>query len=96
MPRNFPFKGNIRVGDDYFHTQASRITSDPESLVGTLVTGRNVTEQLANERAIREGAERERLQSEELNRKVAVVLDNVNGMAQGNFDSMCLILAPTQ
>ncbi len=87
-PKNFPFKGNIRVGDDYFTLKASRITSETGAFVGTLVSWENVTEQLANERAVREGAERERLQSEELTRKVTVVLENVNAMAQGNFDAM--------
>ncbi len=87
-PKNFPFKGNIRIGDDFFTLKASRIVDEHGAFVGTLVSWENVTELVTNEKAVRDGAERERIQSEELNRKVSVVLENVNALAQGNFDSM--------
>ncbi len=84
--RNFPFEGTIRVAEESFTLKASRITDDEGRFAGTLVSWECVTDKLANERAVREGAERERIQSEELKNKVTVVLDNVNAMAQGNFD----------
>ncbi|MFO0940848.1 MAG: methyl-accepting chemotaxis protein, partial [Pirellulales bacterium] len=84
--RNFPFKGTIQIGPEYFVLNASRILNDKSDFVGTLVSWECVTEKVANEKLIHDNNERERRQAQELQEKVSVVLENVNAMAEGNFD----------
>ncbi len=84
--RNFPFKGTIQIGQEYFVLNASRILNDKGDFVGTLVSWECVTEKISNEKLIHDNNERERRQAQELQEKVAVVLENVNAMADGNFD----------
>jgi methyl-accepting chemotaxis protein len=84
--RNFPFEGQIRIGEEFFLLKASRITDNDGSFAGTLVSWDCVTAKVQSEQAVKAGIERERQQAEELTRKVASVLEIVNSMAEGNFD----------
>jgi PAS domain S-box-containing protein len=85
--QNFPFKGGIQIGPEHFVLNASRILNDRGEFVGTLVSWDCVTERVVAEKQIQDNNERERLQAEELRKKVAVVLENVNALADGNFDT---------
>lgn len=86
--QNFPFKGTIQIGPEYFVLNASRIVDDEGQFLGTLVSWDCVTERVVAEKQILDNNERERRQTEELRQKVAVVLENVNAIAEGNFDSV--------
>jgi methyl-accepting chemotaxis protein len=84
-PQNFPFEGTIRIAEDSFTLKASRITDAEGNFTGTLVSWENVTQKLANEAAIKDGAERERAQAEELRVKVDAILQVVNAAAEGDL-----------
>lgn len=86
--QNFPFKGTIQIGPEYFVLNASRIVDDEGQFLGTLVSWDHVTERVLAEKQILDNTERERRQTEELRQKVAIVLENVNAIAEGNFDSV--------
>jgi PAS domain S-box-containing protein len=86
--QNFPFKGTIQIGPEYFVLNASRIVDDKGQFLGTLVSWDHVTERVVSEKQILDNNERERRQTEELRQKVAIVLENVNAIAEGNFDSI--------
>jgi len=83
--RNFPHEGVIKIGPEAFGLKASRI-SDPEgNFAGTVVSWECVTEKLANEQAIRDNAEREIAQAEELRAKIDSILVVVNAAANGDL-----------
>ncbi|MCA9206821.1 MAG: methyl-accepting chemotaxis protein [Planctomycetales bacterium] len=84
-PRNFPHEGQVQIGPETYKLKANRISDDRGNLVGTLVSWECVTEKLASEKAVREIAERERAQSEELRRKVDSILSVVSAAAQGDL-----------
>ncbi len=83
--KNFPFEGTIRIADQSFTLKASRITDDSGEFSGTLVSWENVTEKLAAEKAIKENAERERQQSQELREKVDLLLAVVEAASNGDL-----------
>ncbi len=69
-PKNLPFVGQIQIGTEYFALQACSIFDSEGKIIGTLVTWDLVTEKVHSERLIKENAEREKLQAEELRNKV--------------------------
>ena len=82
---NFPFEGTIRVGQDSFVLKASRILDLSGDFAGTLVSWENITEKLANEKAVKENQERERSQARELQEKVDQILVVIDAAAKGDL-----------
>ena len=82
---DFPLDGVIQIADESFSLKASRIFDLTGAFAGTLVSWENVTEKLANEKAIADNAERERLQAEETKDKVDRILAVVEAAAKGDL-----------
>lgn len=82
---NFPYRGTIRIGEESFELQASRIVDGDGNFMGTVVSWENVTEKLALEQAAKEAAQRDAVQAQELREKVDSMLEVVNAAAAGDL-----------
>lgn len=83
--RNFPHEGVIKIGPEAFALKASRIRDPEGNFTGTVVSWECVTEKLSNEQAIRDNADREIAQAEELRGKIDSILGVVNAAANGDL-----------
>jgi methyl-accepting chemotaxis protein len=68
-PRNLPHRANIKLGPETLALSVSAITDASGSYIGPMLTWERITEQLANERKVREAAEREEQVRGELQRQ---------------------------
>ncbi|MGE3957253.1 MAG: methyl-accepting chemotaxis protein [Vicinamibacterales bacterium] len=84
-PRNLPHKAHIKVGPETLDLLVSAIYDGEQNYIGPMVTWEVITEKLATEQKVKESAERERQQAEELRAKVDSLLAVVNAAAQGDL-----------
>ena len=79
--RNLPFTTQISIGPETFSLQCSAIYDQNKKYLGPMVTWEHITEKLAIEAKVREAAEREKKQMEELKTTMATVAQNASGLA---------------
>ncbi|OYP39225.1 hypothetical protein CGZ80_00345 [Rhodopirellula sp. MGV] len=85
-PSNLPVKADIKVGPETLSLLVSPIYDANRQYLGAMVTWEVITERLAMEQQIKDKMEEDRVRSEETQRKVEVVLNIVNSVADGCFD----------
>ncbi|MCA9197343.1 MAG: PAS domain S-box protein [Planctomycetales bacterium] len=88
--KNFPMETDVEMGDEIFHLTASRIEKEGEFL-GTLVSWECVTDKVAAQKAIQENAERERQAAEDLNRKVAEIVEVAQKVAKRDYSQQLTV-----
>lgn len=84
-PRRLPQRGQVRIGPESLELQITPIFDENRSYLGPMLTWEVVTERLAQEQLVRDQAERERRQAEELSRKVDSLLQVVSAAAEGDL-----------
>jgi methyl-accepting chemotaxis protein len=84
-PRNLPVRTNIQIGPETADLLVTAIYDQNKNYIGPMVTWELITEKLAAERKVQEGAERERRQAEELRQKVESILEVVNAAGRGDL-----------
>ena len=84
-PKNLPRKANIQVGPETLDLLVSPILDQNKKYLGAMVTWEIITQKLAIEKQVKDLAEKERLQSEELRTKVDSMLEVVNAVSQGDL-----------
>jgi methyl-accepting chemotaxis protein len=84
-PKNLPVRANINIGPEVADLLVTAIYDQHKNYLGPMVTWELVTEKLEAERKIKEAAERERHQAEELRVKVETILDVVNAASRGDL-----------
>jgi methyl-accepting chemotaxis protein len=84
-PKNLPISTHIQVGAETLDLLVSAIHDQNRNYLGAMVTWSLITEKLANERKVKEAAERERRDAEELRAKVDSILEVVNAAAAGDL-----------
>lgn len=84
-PRNLPHTAQIQVGPEVLDLLVSPIYDSLNNYCGPMVTWRLITKELELERKNQEMAEREKKQSEDLQRKVDSLLEVVNAAAHGDI-----------
>ena len=85
-PNNLPIRSQIDVGDEKLDLNVSAILDQNNEYLGAMVSWEVVTEKIAMENKIKAAAEKERLDAEETQRKVDIVLEIVNAVAEGDFN----------
>jgi methyl-accepting chemotaxis protein len=83
-PKNLPHQALIQVGPETLDLLVSPIF-DKDKYLGPMITWSIITEKLRVDREIKEAAERERTQGEELRNKVDSILSVVNDAAKGDL-----------
>jgi methyl-accepting chemotaxis protein len=83
--KNLPHRTNISVGPETLDLLVSPIYDKDKKYVGPMVTWEVITTKLATERAVKEAAEREKAQSDELRQKVDMMLAAVSAAASGDL-----------
>lgn len=83
--KNLPHRTNIAVGPETLDLLVSPIYDKDKKYVGPMVTWEVITQKLATERAVKEAAEREKAQGDELRRKVDQMLAAVSAAASGDL-----------
>ncbi len=83
--KNLPVRANIAIGPETADLLVTAIYDQNKNYLGPMVTWELVTEKLATERKVKEAAERERQQAEELRVKVESILEVVNAAAHGDL-----------
>src|SRR5262249_30770662 len=73
-PKNLPVRANIQIGPETADLLVTAIYDQNKNYLGPMVTWELITEKLASERKIKEAAERERGQAEDLRQKVEGIL----------------------
>ena len=84
-PRNLPHKAQIQLGPEILDLDVSAIYDSAGDYMGAMVNWSVITEQLKMKRDVEEMARNEKERSEELDQKVAEILDVVNAAAQGDI-----------
>lgn len=84
-PANFPFEGQITIGDEVFLLKANTVADDAGEHLGVLVTWELVTAKVAQEKQIADNIERERQQAQLLSDKANKILELVNAAAAGDL-----------
>jgi methyl-accepting chemotaxis protein len=84
-PENLPRRTNIQLGPETLELLVSPVFDAAGKFVGPIVTWEVVTGKIEYERAVREAAERERAQAEELRSRVASILAVVSAASQGDL-----------
>ncbi|MEO1524066.1 MAG: methyl-accepting chemotaxis protein [Planctomycetota bacterium] len=85
-PSNLPMRSEIKIGPETLDLLVSPVRDQNDAHVGAMVTWEVITQKLRLEREVQEKADRERDEAQETQRKVDVVLDVVNAVADGRFD----------
>ncbi|MCC9601203.1 methyl-accepting chemotaxis protein [Stieleria sp. JC731] len=85
-PSQLPVKADIKVGPETLALLVSPIYDSKRQYLGAMVTWEVITERLAMEKQMKDKMEEDRVRSEETQRKVDVVLELVNSVADGCFD----------
>ena len=83
-PANLPFEAQVEFGPETVDVLVSAIMT-AGTYVGPMVTWQIVTEKLAQERQIKEAAEREAVAAEDLRTKVGSILEVVEAASQGDL-----------
>jgi methyl-accepting chemotaxis protein len=84
-PANLPHRVQIRLGPETLELLVSAVKGRQGEYLGAMVTWEVITEKLASERSLAEAAERERVATEELRRKVDEILSVVRAAAEGDL-----------
>jgi methyl-accepting chemotaxis protein len=84
-PRNLPVRANINIGPEIADLLVTAIYDQNKQYLGPMVTWELITEKVQAERAIKEGADRERQTAEDLRVKVDSVLEVVNAAGHGDL-----------
>lgn len=84
-PKNLPIRSSINIGPEIADLLVTAIYDQNKNYRGPMVTWELITDKVASERKLTEGAERERLQAEELQTKVGEILKVVNAAANGDL-----------
>ncbi len=84
-PKNLPHRAQIQVGPETLDLLVSAIYDQDKNYIGPMVTWEVITAKLEMERRIKENAEREKQQSDELRQKVDGILEVVNAAEQGDL-----------
>jgi PAS domain S-box-containing protein len=80
-----PHRTQFQLGTEMVELNAVGINDESGTRLGTMVVWDIVTQRVATENQIRETADREKAQAEELRRKVDLILMSVSGIAQGDL-----------
>ena len=83
-PRNLPYEAEIEIGPETAGLQVSAIFDQNGNYLGPMLTWKIITGKLANERKIREAAEREKKQAEELREKVEGIKRHAQNLASSS------------
>jgi methyl-accepting chemotaxis protein/putative methionine-R-sulfoxide reductase with GAF domain len=84
-PKNLPHRANIRLGPETLDLLVSAIYDHKQNYLGPMVTWEVITEKLEIERQVREAAEREEQQADELKRRVDSILQVVSAAGSGDL-----------
>jgi methyl-accepting chemotaxis protein len=84
-PKNLPVNAHIQIGPETADLLVTAIYDQNKNYLGPMVTWSLITEKLETERKVKEAAERERRQAEELRAKVETILEVVNAAAAGDL-----------
>ena len=84
-PRNLPHKAVIDIGPEKVDLLASAIMDDKGEYLGPMITWEIISAKLETDRKLREMAEREKEQAEDLRRKVDSLLEVVDSAAGGDL-----------
>jgi len=84
-PKNLPIRANINIGPEIAALLITAIYDQNKTYLGPMVTWELITDKLESERKIKEAAERERQQAEELRVKVESILEVVNAASRGDL-----------
>jgi methyl-accepting chemotaxis protein len=85
-PSNLPVQSQISVGPETLDLLVSPVYDQNEKYLGAMVTWEVVTKRLEMERQLKESSETQRRQAEVTQKKVDVVLQLMNSVADGQFD----------
>ncbi|MCX7409540.1 MAG: methyl-accepting chemotaxis protein [Planctomycetales bacterium] len=83
--KNLPRKVVIQVGPESLDLLVSPILDQNKNYLGAMVTWEVITQRLATEQQVKDLAEKERLQAEELRSKVDSMLEVVNAVSEGDL-----------
>jgi methyl-accepting chemotaxis protein len=84
-PRNLPHRATIPLGPEKLDLQACAIFDHERKFLGVMVTWEVITKKLEMEQQIKDSAEKEKQQAEELRRQVDAILGVVNAAEQGDL-----------
>jgi methyl-accepting chemotaxis protein len=84
-PKNLPIRANINIGPEVADLLVTAIYDQNKNYLGPMVTWELITERVQAERALKEGADRERQTADELRVKVENVLEVVNAAGDGDL-----------
>jgi methyl-accepting chemotaxis protein len=90
-PKNLPVRTNINIGPEIADLLVTAIYDNNKNYLGPMVTWELITEKLEIERKVKDAAERERQQAEELRVKVESILDVVNSAGRGDLTKEMLV-----
>jgi methyl-accepting chemotaxis protein len=84
-PKNLPHRAQIRVGPETLSLLVTAIADGSGKYMGPMLTWEVITEKLEIERKVKEAADRERQQQEELQAKVDAMLESVRSASAGDL-----------
>lgn len=84
-PSNLPHRTNISLGKDTLDLLVSPVFDQNKAYLGAMVTWEVITAKLEMEKQVKDLAEKERQQAEELRAKVDAMLEVVNAAAVGDL-----------
>jgi methyl-accepting chemotaxis protein len=84
-PKNLPVHASINIGPEIASLLVTAIYDQNKNYLGPMVTWELITQKVEGERALMDGAERERRTAEELALKVQGVLEVVNAASGGDL-----------
>ena len=84
-PKNLPHSANIPLGPETLELNINPVLDQNRTYIGAMVTWSIVTERLALEKKVKDGAERDAAQAAELQHKIAAITASVGALAAGDF-----------
>jgi methyl-accepting chemotaxis protein len=84
-PNSPPYRAQVQIGDETFDLVVSAFFDANKEYTGSLLCWDCVTQRIAQDRLIREAAEREKQQADELRSELGSLLGNVNAAANGDL-----------
>jgi methyl-accepting chemotaxis protein len=84
-PKNLPVRSKLNIGPEVADLQVTAIYDQNKNYLGPMVTWELITERVEAERKVKEAADRERQQADELRVKVESILDVVNAASRGDL-----------
>lgn len=84
-PKNLPIRAIINIGPEIAELLVTAIYDQNKNYLGPMLTWELITEKLDAERKVKEVAERDRQQTEELRVKVESILEVVNAASRGDL-----------